>query len=126
MLHAHDLLPHFAVADLEGERFRYSSIWQRKNLVLVLLPDSNPPSRHYAGQLMARAEELGDEDTEWLVTPDPIEGLPRPGVVVADRWGEIAYVSGPSEVGELPVLDELLEWMHHVQHRCPECEGEAK
>ena len=38
MLQPHDLLPHFEVADLGGEHVRYSSIWQRKNLVLVMLP----------------------------------------------------------------------------------------
>jgi hypothetical protein len=125
MLHAHDLLPHFAVTDIGGERVPYSSIWQRKNLVLVILADSNPPSGRYTSGIRA-ARELDDGDTAWLVTRDAIDGLPRPGVVVADRWGEIAFVSGPSEGGDLPAPDELVEWVRHVQHRCPECEGEAR
>src|SRR5688572_11921911 len=53
-LHPGDLLPHFEVTDLYGKRVDYSSIWQRKNLVLVMLSDTDPSSRSYADQLMAR------------------------------------------------------------------------
>lgn len=126
MLQPHDLLPHFEVADLGGRRVRYSSIWQRKNLVLVMLPDSDPPSRNYADRLITRLRDLNDDDTEWIVTRDPVEGLPCPGVVVADRWGEIAHVVHSSQVEDLPPPDELIEWVRYLQYRCPECEGEAK
>jgi peroxiredoxin len=126
MLQPHDLLPHFEVADLGGERVSYSSIWQRKNLVLAMLPDSDPPSRNYADRLMAKVRGLSDDDTECIVTRDPIEGLPRPGVVVADQWGEIAHVVQSSHVEDLPPADELIEWVRYLQYRCPECEGEAK
>jgi peroxiredoxin len=125
MLQPHDLLPHFEVADLGGERISYSSIWQRKNLVLVMLPNSNPPSRNYADRLMAKVRGRSDDDTEWIVTRDPVEGLPCPGVVVADQWGEIAHVHS-SQVEDLPPPDELIEWVRYLQYRCPECEGEAK
>lgn len=126
MLQPHDLLPHFEVADLGGKHVRYSSIWQRKNLVLVMLPDSDPPSRNYADRLMAKVRGLSDDDTEWIVTRDPVKGLPCPGVVVADRWGEIAHVVHSSQVEDLPPPDELIEWVRYLQYRCPECEGEAK
>jgi hypothetical protein len=120
------LLPHFEVVDLVGERVLYSSIWQRKNLVLVMLPDSDAASRHYADRLMDKVRGLNDDDTEWIVTRDAVDGLPRPGVVVADRWGEIAHVVQSSQVEDLPVPDELIEWVRYLQYRCPECEGEAK
>jgi hypothetical protein len=126
MLQPHDLLPHFEVADIRGERVSYSSIWQRKNLVLVMLPDSDPPSRNYADRLMAKVRGLNDDDTEWIVTRDAVEGLQCPGVVVADRWGEIAHVVHSSQVEDLPPADELIEWVRYLQYRCPECEGEAK
>jgi peroxiredoxin len=126
MLQPHDLLPHFEVADLGGERISYSSIWQRKNLVLVMLPDADPPSRNYADRLIAKVRGLNDDDTEWIVTRDAVEGLQCPGVVVADRWGEIAHVVHSSHVKDLPSADELVEWVRYLQYRCPECEGEAK
>ena len=58
MLQPHDLLPHFEAAGLGGERVLYSSIWQRKNLVLVMLPDSGPPSQNYADRLLAKVRGL--------------------------------------------------------------------
>jgi hypothetical protein len=45
---------------------------------------------------------------------------------VADRWGEIVYIAGGVQVAELPSPHELADWVSYVQHRCPECEGEAK
>jgi hypothetical protein len=47
MLQTGDLIPHFTVTTFSGESFDYSDIWQRKNLVLVLLPHADwrpPPS----------------------------------------------------------------------------------
>jgi hypothetical protein len=32
-----DIVPHFDVRTTSGERFSYSAIWQRKNLVLIEL-----------------------------------------------------------------------------------------
>ena len=75
---------------------------------------------------MAKVRGLSDDETEWIVTRDPVEGLPCPGIVVADRWGEIAHVVHSSQVEDLPPADELIEWVRYLQYRCPECEGEAK
>jgi len=94
--------------------------------VLVMLPDSDPPSRNDADRLITRVRGLNDDDTEWIVTRDPVEGLPCPGVVVADQWGEIAHVVHSSQVEDLPPPDELIEWVRYLQSKCPECEGEAK
>jgi hypothetical protein len=103
-----------------------SAIWQRKPLVLVTLPDDGPSSHSYAEQLMGKCRGAHDDDTAWLVTPERIPGLPSPGAIVADRWGEVMHVAQASNVAELPVPDELVEWADYVQHRCPECEGEAR
>jgi hypothetical protein len=121
-----DLLPHFTVSDLYGRRVDYSSIWQRQNLVLVMLPDSGPSSHAYAEQLMARAGDSQKDDTTWLVTRERIAGMPNPGAVIADRWGELVHVAHAPDVAHLPVPDDLVEWVDYVRHRCPECEGEAR
>ena len=126
MLHPGDLVPHFEVTDLYGKRVDYSSIWQRKNLVLVMLPDTDPSSRSYAEQLKARGRDSKEDHTEWVVTSDRIAGMSNPGAIVADRWGELMHVARAPDVAHLPVLDELVEWVDYVQHRCPECEGEAR
>lgn len=126
MLQPHDLVPHFEVTDIRGERVRYSSIWQRKNLVLVTLPDPDSWSQDYADRLMTGVPGPNDDDTAWIVTRDRVAGLPHPGVVVADRWGEVVHVAQPSEVQDLPAPDEIAESVRYLQHRCPECEGEAK
>ena len=53
-------------------------------------------------------------------------GAPSPGVLIADRWGEIAYITSGSNIADLPRLPEILEWVAYLQARCPECEGETK
>ncbi len=126
MLQTHQLIPHFGVTDLAGERVHYSSLWQRKNLVLVTLPDVEARSLDYAGRLMALARGLNDADTKWIVTEDRVAGVPCPSVVVADQWGEVAHVAHPSRVEDLPAPEELVEWVRYLGYRCPECEGEAR
>jgi uncharacterized membrane protein HdeD (DUF308 family) len=66
------------VTDLYGKRVDYSSTWQRKNLVLVMLSDTDPLSRSYADQLMARSRDSKADDTEWVVTCAP-SARERPG-----------------------------------------------
>ena len=126
MLQIHDLVRHFEVTDLRGERVQYSSIWQRRNLVLVTLPGQDPASRSYADRLLARVPGPDDDDTVWIATRDSVEGLPAPGLVVADRWGEVVNVARPSEVKDLPAPEEVADWVRWVRQQCPECEGEAR
>jgi hypothetical protein len=75
---------------------------------------------------MAQTSELTQDDSVFVITPDHVDGLPSPGVVVADRWGEIQYVTDASGVDDLPSPQEIIEWLQHVQSQCPECQGEAK
>ena len=126
MLRPCDLVPHFDVTNLEGQAVTYSTIWQRRNLVLVTLPASDPDGAfsNYAGRVAADVPTAGD--TACVITRDVVTGIPSPGIVVADRWGEIVYVADGTQVAALPSTQELVEWVSYVQHRCPECEGEAK
>jgi hypothetical protein len=125
MLQPRDLLPHFDVTNLEGQRFFYSTIWQRKNLVLVSLPDADPESARYAAELTAQMP-APTHDTHCVMTRERLAGFPSPGVVVADRWGEICFLAGGGRVRDLPSPRDLIDWVAHVRSRCPECEGEAK
>jgi hypothetical protein len=127
MLKAGDLLPHLGVTTLGGERFVYSDIWQRKNLVLVALSHAESAgSADYVSQLTSQMSDLTGDDIACVVTRDSISGLPSPGVVVADRWGEIHHVAHAARIENLTRPTELVEWCRFVQRRCPECEGEAK
>ena len=91
-----------------------------------MLHPGDPSSRFYAEQLMARGRDSRADDTEWVVTSDRIAGTSNPGAIVADRWGELMHVARAPDVAHLPVLDELVEWVDYLQHRCPECEGEVR
>jgi hypothetical protein len=127
MLQTGDLVPHFAVTTFSGESFDYSDIWQRKNLVLVLLPHANSAATtKFVDQLIAQMSELTTDDSACVITRDGISGVQRPGIVVADRWGEIHHVADGKTVDDLPGPDDVIEWLRYVQHQCPECEGEAK
>jgi hypothetical protein len=67
-------------------------------------------------------------EREWVcvVTRDRVPGLQAPATLVADRWGEIVYVTDTSRVDELPASSDLLDWLDYVDRRCPECEGETR
>ena len=126
MLEPGQLLQAFSAVRLNGQMFDYASIWQKRNLVLVSAPASDPEWIDYAGKLLARAHAFPGYATELVITPDAIPNIPSPGVVVADRWGEIFCVQASPDVNGLPGADELLEWARFVQHQCPECQGEAR
>jgi hypothetical protein len=125
VLHRGDAVPHFDVITVDGSAVRYAAIWQRRNLVLVTIGDSAAESQ-YAAQMAKRADEFASRTAACVVTHDHIPGLPVPGVLVADRWGEVVYAVTGTAVSDLPSPQELIEWLEYVEHRCPECEGEAR
>ena len=125
VLHSGDAVPHFDVTTVDGPVIRYAAIWQRRNLVLVTL-DSSEADNRYAAAVANNADEFARRAAECVITYDDIAGLRAPGVLVADRWGEVVYAVTGSAVSELPSPRELIEWLEYVEHRCPECEGEAR
>jgi hypothetical protein len=127
MLHVGRLIPHMHVTTFDGGRFAYADVWQRKNVVVVSLPHQESTANDkYLAQLTSCMSELSGDDTACVITTDDMPDVPAPGVVIADRWGEIHYVTHPNRVEELPGPHEIVEWLRYIRNRCPECEGEAK
>lgn len=127
MLQRGDPVPHVEVRTVTGELFRYVAVWQRRNLVLVALPVTpSAADRGYILGLTARASAFAARDAECVITRDRVAGMASPGVLVADRWGQIAWIATPSRVEDLTPVDELLEWLDYLDQRCPECEGESR
>jgi peroxiredoxin len=118
-----DQLPHFEVQTVDGRVLSYRSIWQRRNLLLVLLPESRSDAEQMF-DLRAREREFERFDTECVITRDGVAGIRAPAVLVADRWGEIIHIAALSEAERSS--EHLLGWLEYIQNRCPECEGEAK
>ena len=112
-----DQVPHFEVAAGGGEPFKYSSIWQHHNLVLVVLPDT-PAAAAYAAGLAAESGAFRDRASVCVVTRDAVPGVACPGLVIADRWGEIVHAQGADDVAELPPASELIDWIDYVRRRC--------
>jgi hypothetical protein len=113
-------VPHFDVTTVDGRRIRYADLWQHRNLVLVFVAGEPAEPQSYAQAVLARARDFEAAETALVVTAGRVAGLPAPGVVVADRWGEIVYRSAEGGAA-LPGADELLDWVHFVRMQCPEC-----
>ncbi len=123
-----DAVPHFEVTAIDGSRVAYRTIWQQRNLLLVSLHTGEgkaPVRPPLVGELHASQEQLGALATAVVITDGAVEGVPSPGVVIADRWGEIYLSCGGSPAG-WPDVGELLEWLSYIQRECPECEGERR
>lgn len=120
-------VPHFTARTVDGATVRYADLWQRQNLLLVQLPqEPSEESDAVIAGLQARRADLTAHDTACLVTREPVPGAPCPGIVIADRWGEIYHAAGASSPGQLPSPSELVEWLRYVQMQCPECQGETR
>jgi hypothetical protein len=129
MLQRGDRVPHFTARRQDGSEVRYETqIWQQRNLLLVSIPGGRDEGgfAEYAQRLTERAADIAATETAIVITGADIAGVPRPGVVIADRWGEIAFAVQSALASDLPAADELVEWLRYVQHKCPECEGEAR
>lgn len=122
-------MPHFDVTTLDGTRVRYAdAIWQRRNLLLVLLPDvASPAVRRYLEGLQVAAPELAMLRTTAVLTSEAVGDLRPPAALVADEWGEIAHVGAPGDgrVTSLSTPEALVSWVRYLSTRCPECEGES-
>jgi hypothetical protein len=120
------LLPHFEIADVSGAPFRYRDIWQRANVLVVCLAGAEPrAAERYRAAIERVREAVAATETRLLVTRHAIAGLPAPAVVIGDRWGEVQHLTtADSSLAAFPAPEELLDWLHYVRMRCPECEGE--
>jgi hypothetical protein len=118
-----DQIPHFSVRDSTGATIDYGVIWQRKHLVLVSLPPDGHadtetgPARAYAERLGTACADLSHAGIVYVVTHDPVPGVPSPGAVVADRWGEVVFVS-PAGQSAPPSPNDLAEWARMTAMRC--------
>jgi hypothetical protein len=120
-------VPHFSVTTIDGELCPYAELWQKKNLLLVVLPRARSSDiDSYVSVLRSHSGELQATDTTCVITSDRVPGVAFPGVVIADRWGEITFSAEARSASELPPYDTLIDWLRHIQSRCPECEGEAR
>ena len=117
-------VPHFELRDVDGRPVRYADTWQRRNLVFVSLPENQ--GGEYVAELRARAPAFDELECTWVAAHEPLPGLAAPGLLVADRWGEIVHIATPPSVRDLPPANLLLQWLEAIEHRCPECEGEAR
>jgi hypothetical protein len=122
-----DLVRQFAVTTLDGSRFDYSEIWQRRNLLLIALtPTTSCVDSSYVSELTRRLEDLTDLETKCVITCESVLDLPPAAVIIADRWGEIYFIRAGVSVADLASVTEIMEWLRSIQHECPECQGEAR
>jgi peroxiredoxin len=127
MLQRGDSIPHFDVRTNEDRRISYATVWQRRNLVLISLPDVTCAAcETYIAQLTVQIAAFASQNSECVITRDRVPEIPSPSVVVADKWGEIVHVATASDVADLPPVQELVDWVSYLQTQCPECEGEAR
>ena len=108
---------HFVVHTVDGQTVDYREIWQHHQLLLLCLGDGDTGARTTAAAvaLTTRADALAAVDTRLVVTHDEVPGAPRPGALVADRWGEIYATLDDAAVTD---ADDLIDWMRVVQSRC--------
>lgn len=118
-----DRVPHFTARTLTGDPVSYASLWQHRQLVLVTLPSGRGEGERYAREVREAFADATD-DIALVLTRDEVPGIPAPGAVIADRWGEIIHAVRADSVERLPPAQELRDWAEHVRQRCPECEGE--
>jgi hypothetical protein len=126
MLRRGEAVPHFDITTIAGRRVHYGAIWQRQELVLVAVDRRESDWQQGIRLIGERSADLDRAGAALVVTADPVPGIEPPAVVVADRWGEVQFAAHPAHAAELPGPDELLDWIEHVQQKCPECEGEAR
>jgi hypothetical protein len=122
-----ELVRHFTVNDVRRGRISYrDAIWQQRALALITLPDAAPGHDAYIASLARHDDEFARLDAVCIVTRDPVSGAAPGGVIIADRWGEIAHTRAGLDVEAMPGATELLEWLDYVQRQCPECQGEVR
>jgi hypothetical protein len=118
-----DLISPFDGEAIDGHRLPYEEVWQRRNVVLfVLSPSARAEASAYLSDVDARLSQLRPNDTSLVISHQTIAGMPRDGLVITDRWGEIVHVRElTSRPQEWPSVDDIVEWVEFVRMKCPEC-----
>jgi len=109
-----DIVGHFDVRTAGGDPFSYLSIWQRKNLVLITLTATATDDEGYLRELERHEAKFSERNSVCVVARGDLPGLPAPGALIADQWGEIVHVVAAIDVTDLPTPHELLEWVEYV------------
>jgi hypothetical protein len=126
MLNKGDHVPRFECVTIDDIRVNYADLWQKKNLALLCLSeDASVEAQSYIQQLREALPALAVHDAVVVVTTTPIDGMPLPGCAVADRWGQMQWVTSAERIAELPSPREIAAWLQFVEIQCPECEGEV-
>lgn len=122
MLARKDRFPHVSVRCIDGSVFDYDDVWQQRHLLLVALAEEGADrledEARYLADLSAHEDALQRYDTRMVVTREAIAGMPRPGVLVADRYGEIVTVSTADGAASLPDAADLEDWARLIAHAC--------
>lgn len=112
-----DVLPHLTLEDRTGAPFSYRTIWQQRNLLLVVVGD-DPAGERYALDVQAAAPDIAAREAVVVVTRTPVPGLSVPGVLVVDRWARVIHAAHAATVDDLPPVHDLVAWLDYVQMRC--------
>lgn len=117
MFEPRDKVSHFVVRARDGATVDYRTIWQKDQLLLVCLDDTSrsAPLTAIADQLAGRPQDFAAIESRLVVTCDLVPGAPRPGVLIADRWGEV-YATLDASVETS--ADDLIDWLRFMQRKC--------
>ena len=117
MFEPRDKVAHFIVRARDGATVDYRAIWQKEQLLLVCLDDSPVSERltTIADDLDRRQDDLVAIRSRLVVTYDDVPGAPRPGVLIADHWGEVYAALDASASTS---ADDLIEWLRFLQRKC--------
>ncbi len=126
-------MPHVAITTREGGVVQYVDLWQREQILLVIVPSPGSvaaagPWAHFEARLADARTACRDMETAVVLTGQAPAGFEAPLALVADRWGEITHAAALSVEADAvtPDVPTLLTWVEATLHRCPECEGEAR
>jgi len=126
MLGKGDRVPRFEIVTIDDIPVNYADVWQKKNLALVCLKeDESAAAQGYIKELREALPALSVHDAVVVVTTNPVDGMPLPGCAVADRWGELQWITASDKVADLPSPREIAAWLRFIEIQCPEGEGEV-
>lgn len=114
---ARDRMPHISIRTIDGSTLDYTTIWQHRNMVLIVIGDG-ADDEAYGARLTAATEDFRQRDAVVVITHDAIDGLSSPGNLIVDRWGQVIHATHATRVDELLPVEELLSWLDYIQSRC--------